>query len=331
MSEFRPQRLIRHPQVQSILATKSPRKRLWRQRGSLMEHLATHHMLDAGDGVRLSGWHSRQPEGLPARGLVLLIHGWEGSHDSVYLYSMACQLFMAGYNVFRLNLRDHGGSHHLNREPFHSARMDEVLHAVGAAQALDGSPRLFVVGFSLGGNFALRVGLQGPAKGLQPRLSIGISPAIHPESTVHAIDQGPALIRRYFLDKWQKTLKAKKTAWPELDFSAYATIPSFVETTRRFVADFTGYPSLEAYFGAYTLTAEMLAASPAPLALLTAQDDPVIPYRYFDGLRAGGSVECYLATAHGGHCGFIEDLQLTSWAEARVLELLDARSPPRTA
>ncbi|HSW14564.1 MAG TPA: alpha/beta fold hydrolase [Solimonas sp.] len=330
MSEFRPSALIRHAQVQSILATKSPRRRLWLRRGNQMEAVATRHELDCGDGVRLLGFHSRQPAATPSRGLALLIHGWEGSQDSVYLYSMACALYGAGYNVFRLNLRDHGGTHALNREPFHSARIAEVLGAVREAQRLDGGAQLFVVGFSLGGNFALRVGLQGPAAGVQPRLSIGISPAIHPESTVRAIDIGPPLIRRYFLDKWQKTLKAKKAAWPELDFSVYAMIPSFVETTRRFVADFTAYPSLDAYFEAYTLTPAMLASSPSPLAVLTAQDDPVIPFHYFDGLAVGGAVEAYLATAHGGHCGFIEDLRLSSWAEARVLELLAARSPPRS-
>lgn len=327
MTEFRPHRLIRHPQVQSILATKSPRKRLWRRRGSPMEQVATRHVLDAGDGVRLMGWHSRQPAGRDARALVVLIHGWEGSHDSVYLYSMACQLFMAGYNVFRLNLRDHGGTHALNREPFHSARMDEVLHAIRAAQQLDGSDQLFVVGFSLGGNFTLRVGLQGPTKGVvHPRLCIGISPAIHPESTVRAIDDGPAMIRRYFVGKWQKTLQAKKAAWPDYDFSAYAAQPNFLETTRQFVSDFTSYPTIDAYFATYTLTPDMLMAAPAPLAVLTAQDDPVIPFRYFDGLRETGAVEAYRATPHGGHCGFIEDLQLNSWAEARVLELLAARS-----
>jgi predicted alpha/beta-fold hydrolase len=323
---FRPHRLLRHAQVQSILATKGPRKKLWLKRGSRMEAVATHHVLDCGDGVRLTGFHSRQPDGRAARALVLLIHGWEGSQDSVYLYSMACTLFQAGYNVFRLNLRDHGGTHHLNRDPFHSARMDEVLGAARAVQALDDSTPLFVVGFSLGGNFALRVGLQGPAAGIHPKLSIGISPAIHPESTLHAIDQGPTMFRLYFLDKWRKTLRAKKAAWPELDFSAYDGIRSFHDTTRRFVADFTEFEGLEHYLSSYTLTPEMLMASPSPLAVLTAKDDPVIPFRYFDGLRAEGAVEAYLATEHGGHCGFIEDLQMSCWAEARVLELLDARS-----
>ena len=322
---FRPHRLLRHAQVQSILATKGPRRKLWLKRGSRMEAVAERHVLECSDGVRLLGFHSRQSDRAP-KALALLIHGWEGSQDSVYLYSLACALFEAGYNVFRLNLRDHGGTHALNREPFHSARMTEVLDAVRAAQALDGSQTLFVVGFSLGGNFALRVGLQGPAAGVKPRLSIGVCPAIHPESTLHAIDRGPRLFRMYFLDKWRKTLRAKKAAWPELSFDGYDAIRSFHATTQRFVSDFTEYPALADYFAAYTLTPAMLMASPSPLAVVTAKDDPVIPFHYFDGLRAEGAVEAFIATEHGGHCGFIEDFGLRCWSDAQVLALLDARA-----
>src|SRR3546814_19349350 len=96
---------------------------------------------------------------------------------------MACAVDAAGYSVFRLNLRDHGGSHHLNRDFFHSARINEVLGTIKAVQAFDTATPLYVIGFSLGGNFALRVGLQGPAAGLHPRMAIGISPAINPRAT----------------------------------------------------------------------------------------------------------------------------------------------------
>jgi predicted alpha/beta-fold hydrolase len=205
---FAPSWLIRNTQVQSILATKSPRRRLWLKRGSRMEAVAQHHVLDCGDGVRLTGLHSPQPEGIAPRGLVVLIHGWEGSHESVYLYSMSCALHQAGYNVFRLNLRDHGGTHALNREMFHSARINEVLGAIRAVQAFDTTQALYVIGFSLGGNFALRVALRGPAQGVTPALTIGVSPAINPAATVRAIDTGPALFRLYFLEKWRKTLRA---------------------------------------------------------------------------------------------------------------------------
>ncbi|HVT35322.1 MAG TPA: alpha/beta fold hydrolase, partial [Nevskiaceae bacterium] len=294
-TDFHPSWLIRHHQVQSILATKGPRRRAWLKRGSRLEQLQQHHVLDAGSGVRLTGMHSPQPAGTAPRGLCVLIHGWEGSHESVYLYSMACALHLAGYSVFRLNLRDHGASHHLNEELFHSARMDEVLGTIARVLEFDAARPLFVIGFSLGGNFALRVALQGPARGIAPALTIGISPAINPGATLAAIDSGPFLFRRYFLDKWRKTLRAKKAAWPHYDFAAFDDLENFVETTRYFVETHTEYASLGDYLAQYTLTPAMLMNSPAPLAVITARDDSVIPFRDFDGLREGGPVARFLS------------------------------------
>lgn len=319
---FTPSWFIRHAQVQALLATKAPRKRLWLKRGSQMEAAQQWHVLDCGDGARLTGMHSRQPEGVKPNGLVVLIHGWEGSHESVYLYSMACALYQAGFNIFRLNLRDHAGTHALNREMFHSARIDEVLGAVKAVLALDDTRPLYVIGFSLGGNFALRVGLYGPAKGIVPALTIGISPAINPGATVRGIDTGPRLFKLYFMDKWRKTLDAKQAAWPDMQLSALAGFKSLWDTTRHFVEHHTEYPSIESYLAAYTLTPDQLMASPSPLAVITAQDDSVIPFEDFNGLAPRGNVAAYLPTAHGGHCGFIENMRMESWAEARVLELL---------
>jgi hypothetical protein len=317
---------LRGPFTQSLLSTKRPARWLWRQRGIDLTG-AAHHLLDCGDGVRLTGYHSAQAPGREPRGLAVLIHGWEGSHESNYLYSMACALFQAGYNVFRLNLRDHGGSHHLNEELFHSARMGEVFGAFHAIGRVDPTSPLHVIGFSLGGNFALRVGLQGPAAGVQPRLVAAISPAINPGATLKAIDQGPPLVNRYFIAKWLKTLDAKEQAWPgRYDFSSYRTMREFVGITGRFVADFTEYGSLEDYLSQYTLMPAMLMDSPTPLAVITSRDDSVIPFHDFDGLAARGSVIAFLPTEYGGHCGFIENWRMRCWAEARVLELLDRAS-----
>ncbi len=320
---FHPPWLIRHAQIQSILATKSPRRRRWLARGSQMEAVAQAHILDAGDGIRLSGQHSRQPANIAVKGLVVLIHGWEGSHDSTYLYSMACAAYAAGYNVFRLNLRDHGGTHHLNREVFHSARIREVIGAIRTVQTLDPVQPLFVVGFSLGGNFALRVGLYGPPAGVRPNLAIGICPAINPAATVRAIDEGPVLFRLYFADKWRKTVAAKQRAFPDLRLEGLVEPKRLHDITARFVADHTEYDELDAYFKAYTLTPDLLEAAPAPLALITAQDDPVVPYEDFLDFRIAGAVRYLQTPTHGGHCGFIENLGLSSWAERRVLEMMD--------
>ncbi|HNE04747.1 MAG TPA: hypothetical protein PLT08_09530, partial [Anaerolineales bacterium] len=55
--------------------------------------------------VRLQGFYSPQPN---AKGLVILLHGWEGSVNSAYILRTAKFLYQNGFSVFRLNFRDHG-------------------------------------------------------------------------------------------------------------------------------------------------------------------------------------------------------------------------------
>lgn len=325
---FTPAWGLRSALVQSTLASKRPVKRHWRARGLDLNARSTLHHFQSQDEhgapVQLTGWHTAHPA--PA-GLVVMIHGWEGSQDSSYLYGLASALFTVGYSIVRLNLRDHGTTHHgLNREMFHSARLAEVLHAIRAAQALEAPALpLFVVGFSLGGNFALRVALRGAPLGVTPRLCIGISPALNPGSTLRAIDDGPRVFHRYFLDKWHETMDAKARAFPgAFDFTRHKALRNFTEITRAFVTDYTDYPTLDDYLAQYTLTPALLMASPQPLAVITAADDSVCPPRDFEGLKAGGPVRAYEATARGGHCGFVENWRFECWLDRVVPPLLQA-------
>src|SRR2546430_9109651 len=106
-------------------------------------------LLDCGAGVRLQCFVSSPA---PGGGPVVLLHGWEGSADSLYVLSLAQQLFAQRFAVVRLNLRDHGDTHHLNRELFHSCRLPEGIGAVRALQQHFAGTALRLVGFSLGGN-----------------------------------------------------------------------------------------------------------------------------------------------------------------------------------
>lgn len=321
-AEFRPAFGLQSAATQTILASLRPAERLWARRGLDLEARSECHTIDCADGVRLHGWLT-PPAQAPGRGLVVLIHGWEGSHRSAYVYSLACELYTRGYAVFRLVLRDHGGSHVLNAEMFHSARMDEVLDAVAWAHRQVPGP-LWTVGFSLGGSFALRIGIQGPRRGITPQLSIGISPAINPGAALEALDAGPALFRRHFLRRWRASLTAKAAAWPEhLDLSEFMPRHSLVEATRKFAEHHTEFGSYPAYLAAYTLDAQRLQHAATPLAIITAEDDPVIPFSDFADLRVGGALRSIDVTRHGGHCGFIEDWQMNSWIDRRAVELIE--------
>ena len=51
--------------------------------------------------VRLLGYYSAPQK--PARGLVIMLHGWEGSAEANYVLSVGGALYAAGFAVFRLN------------------------------------------------------------------------------------------------------------------------------------------------------------------------------------------------------------------------------------
>jgi predicted alpha/beta-fold hydrolase len=157
---FKPQSWAKNPHLQTIFGS----LRIRAAGKNPMLESSREVILDAGKGVRLLGYHSRQAgkEGCP---LVLLIHGWEGSSESTYMLSTGRYLFSKGCDIFRLNLRDHGASHHLNEGLFHGARIDEVFYAARQVSCL-ARGLFFIAGFSLGGNFALRIALRASDSGI---------------------------------------------------------------------------------------------------------------------------------------------------------------------
>lgn len=152
-TEFRPPRPLQNPHLQTLMSSLG-RSGAVQQDAAAMLAAAREVRLVCTDGVVLQAWVSAQPRPAP---VVVLIHGWLGHAGSNYLVSAATHLWRAGFTVARLNLRDHGGTTHLNEELFHSARTQEVIDAVAQLSRTEGDGRGGVIGFSLGGNFALRV------------------------------------------------------------------------------------------------------------------------------------------------------------------------------
>lgn len=319
-ADYKPPRWLRNPHVQSVLASSGVRRLLHGSRLSALDRNASEHVLDCGKGVRLLGVHTPQEPLARARGLVVLLHGWEGSVQSSYLLHTGTRLLAEGFDVFRLNFRDHGETHHLNPELFHSCRIDEVVGAVrGISQQYAQLP-LAIAGFSLGGNFALRVALRAEAAGIPLRYALAVCPAISPADAMDAIERAPWFYETYFLRKWRRSLARKQRAFPTPElFSNEDMHGSLRELTRSLVQRHTEFSSLEAYFDGYSVAGDRLAKLEVPTTILTAADDPVIPVAQFHDLQLPDCVELDIAPS-GGHCGFIRDLSLRSWTEDYIAQ-----------
>jgi hypothetical protein len=283
-------------------------------------------VLDCGAGVRLQGFYTAPATGTSPRGLVILFHGWEGCHRSTYVVSAAAYLGAVGYAVFRLNFRDHGRTHHLNPEIFHCCRLDEVVGAVGEVAREFPTRPLALVGFSLGGNFALRVATRGPAVGLRLAHVIAISPVIDPAGSLAALENGSWHYERHFVRKWRRSLRRKQRAFPGLyDFSEWIRLTTLREQTTHLIARHTGFRSIEDYLDGYSVAGSRLGGLRVAATILAAEDDPIIPVGGLRRLRPSRTTGLEIHR-YGGHCGFLESFGGPSWIDRRVVAILDSRA-----
>lgn len=321
MSGFRPPWLLRGAHVQSLLGCVPLRRALAaRDVGSLLARSGLE-VLECGQGVRLLAEITAPAAGVRA-GTVILIHGWEGSARSMYMLTAGARLWQQGFRVVRLNLRDHGNSHHLNAELFHSCRLEEVLGAVRVIQRRFAPDRLYIAGFSLGGNFALRIAAAARPAGLEIARVAAVCPVLDPRDTLEALDTGLPAYRRYFMSKWRRSLQRKRAAFPRTyDFGDLSRFRTLSAMTEYFVRHYTDFPDLESYLGGYALTGERLRALEIPAEVLLAEDDPLIPVRGLQRLARPAALRL-TCSRFGGHCGFIADFRLRSWADDFIVRAL---------
>ena len=321
--EFRPPAWLAHPHVQSIFPSLPFRRFGVERRCAVLLAASRPEVLDCGDGVRLLAHRAAQTAlgRAPARRVVVLLHGWEGSASSLYILSLGQLLFEQGFDVVRLNLRDHGDSHHLNPEIFHSCRIAEVVGAVQRVQTLHPGQSLYLAGFSLGGNFCLRVAARAAAAGLDLAQVVAVCPVLDPAHTLVRLEQGWALYRRYFVWKWRRSLHKKQAAWPQLyDLSTVIGLDTLTDMTDHLARIYGGYPSLATYLHGYALVDDALAGIVHPARIISAADDPIIPAADLARLAQPASLEV-TCTALGGHCGFYEGGRST-WIEREMLATL---------
>lgn len=306
---FRPPLLLRHPFIQTVLAS------LMRQNipSHPMDRASQGVVIEAGKGIRLLGHYSKAEKN---KALLILLHGWEGSMDSNYIQRTARRFYEKGISIFRLNMRDHGETHHLNPEPFNGSLIDETYEAVRqAAKMFGGKLPVYLGGFSLGGNFTLRIAREFSRKKKPiPNLKhcIAVSPALHPKSATEMMDS-KLIIGKYFLDKWRQSLAKKHIHFPELH--PYPTImqgKSVMEMTDRIVASTSQFRDTDHYFSSYTLGPEDFKNLKVDVTIVTSADDPIIRPDEFQDIPRSSKLHV-LIQKYGGHNGFYENLKGDCW------------------
>lgn len=302
--------------LQSLLASFKLRRSRLKKKARALINNCQEHIIQCEDGVRLQSFYTPSKSNHEnSKPLAILIHGWEGSHESLYLLSAANTLYQLGYAVVRLNLRDHGSSHHLNPDLFHSNRLDEVVQAVQTIQSKYKPNKTLLCGFSLGGNFALRVTNQANAYNIHLDHTIAFCPALDPADVLVKLETSWSLYIRYFMLKWKRSIRKKQSIFPDLyDLEDDLQTDSMRELTEKLVKFYGEYESINDYFDGYNICHDRLNSINTKTTIIMSQDDPIIDYRGIYTLPDKPHIHKYL-TRHGGHCGYVKNRRLESWMD----------------
>ena len=316
-NDFNPPRTLRSAHLQTLLGSRLVHRPSQQSKLNLQPDDVKIRMKELTDSPTLSALVN-QPSS--ARGLIIIIHGWLGGPYSPYVQRVTAALLKHGFSVARLILRDHGGSEGANKNLFNSAKLDEVAAAVDWLQDNYAMPTTGLLGFSLGGNFALRVAAKNTHK-LQSCLSV--CPAIEPAETIRQIDTGLPFYRKYFISKWRKSLVAKQTAFPDTyNFDQGLKLSTVSALTDYLVARHLPFQDSQEYYAHYQITESVLESIEIPTTILAAADDPVCPVHCLRTLQTPPKISI-VETPTGGHCGFLHDWRLKTWIEDAIPQFFE--------
>lgn len=320
---FVPHPFLSGPHAQTIISSKHfPRRRvLFEERTHYESRLFE---VEPGTRVLLK---CRWQEERRAAPTLLLLHGLEGSTDSLYVLGTGQKAYRHGFNVVGMNMRNCGGTEHLAATLYHSGMTEDIRRILLEELAgREGLREVFIAGFSMSGNMVLR--LAGDYGADAPHVLKGVaavSPSIDLDSCAGALERrGNALYRWNFVANLRDRVRRKGRLHPGIyDTRHLRRVRTIREFDEHFTAPHGGYRDASDYY-ARTSSRSVLGRIRVPALVIHSADDPLIPPEPFldDAIAANPDLLLVL-TRRGGHVGFLSDRtegEDRHWAENRLVE-----------
>jgi uncharacterized protein len=275
----------------------------------------------------LCHWHAEKRRDLP---VIVIVHGLEGSCDSNYARGIADKAWSRGFHAVRMNQRNCGGTERLTPTLYNSGLSGDY-RAVLMDLIAEGFEMIFFAGYSMGGNLVIKMaGELGSSGPKQLRGVAAVCPALDLSACADALEEKHNyLYQWHFVRGLMERYRRKCELFPQV-YRSDGLGP--VRTVREFddaiTAPHFSFRDAEEYYQAASAK-NVIGNVAVPLLLITAQDDPFVPYVSFMVARVEQN-PCvrFVAPEHGGHCGFVSKWSGPErfWAEQRIVEFVEAEA-----
>lgn len=252
-------------------------------------------LVDLGKGDQLSCEVSIPPILQLPQKTIVLIHGLGGSHDSRYMIRNSRNFYNKGYKVVRINLRGSGSGKGLSKLPYNAGNSEDLLKVLQALKNEETESEIYVIGFSLGGNTALKLaGELGTEAEKMVKTFIAVCPPFDLEHTVHAIQKKRHyLYHKYYLGNISKQI----SPWTKQKFH------SLLDLDNTLTGPIWGYKDAKEYYQKCS-SKYYLANISTTTHLISAEDDPFVSLESLNDVSISSHVNLW-TTQHGSHMGFL--------------------------
>lgn len=226
---------------------------------------------------------------------VLLVHGLGGSHTSVYMIRLARKLFLKGHKVVRINLRGAGSGKGRSIRPYCGGSSQDLFKVLQSFQNEFPFSDRYVIGFSLGGNIAIKMAGELGKTGINYfKGLIAICAPLDLGDTVRILNRKRNSLYHH---SYLKSMLRHSTGIVK------SKIKTMYEYDQQVTAPLWGFQSAEDYYLKCSSIA-FLSKIQVTTHLLFAEDDPFVNLNLLKEAAISPSVNLW-STKWGGHMGFI--------------------------
>lgn len=270
-------------------------------------------LVDIGNGDKLSCEVST-PVNWNNGSTVAMIHGLGGCHTSNYMIRMARKLYEKGYKVVRINLRECGSGAGLSSLPYCAGNSQDILSVLQSLKAESPDSAITLVGFSLGGNIALKLaGELGDDAEKVVKTVIAVCPPLDLEHTVRLIGgKHNRLYHRYYL----KNISKQCHRWIK------HKIHSIYEYDDTVTGPLWGFGGAKRYYE-HCSSQKYLSQIQCETHIIFAKDDPFVSMHPLQDLHLSPKVHLWV-TESGSHMGFLGQSPF-QWIDELLLNWIDGK------